>query len=52
MYIEKALVAQNAYLKKELSKENMRKQYLIEETKVQAWVIGQIKSLMKKPNQV
>ena len=42
-----ALIAQNAYLKKELSKENMRKQYLIEETKVQARVIGQLKSLMK-----
>ena len=47
-----ALIAQNAYLKKGLSKENMRKRYLIEETKVQARVIGQLKSLMKKPCQV
>ena len=45
-----ALIAQNAYLKKELSKENIRKQYLIEETKVQARVIGQLKSLMKNHN--
>ena len=42
-----ALMAQNAYLKTELSKENKRKQYLIEETKVQARVIGQLKSLRK-----
>ena len=42
-----ALLAQNIYLKKELSKENMRKQRLIEETEVQARVIGQLKNLMK-----
>ena len=42
-----ALIAQNTYLQKELLKENMRKQRLIEETEVQARVIGQLKNLMK-----
>ena len=42
-----ALIAQNTYLQKELLKENMRKQRLIEETEVQARVIDQLKNLMK-----